>query len=195
MASAGSFTCRKPLRQPRVKTRQDPPATRRARNPRAPTPTGQTLIAENRAVSPTIYPNAGSYCAGADHNHIASGASTDETPQRPSVPTPSLTSITTLQSSAAAAPITPPRAIRSYPPVLTEALSRGITGEVRVSVKVNLDESGRITGVESVQGNRPVPPGLARLAAAAVRRWEFEPARRGAERIPGDIVLSFIFRK
>ena len=32
-------------------------------------------------------------------------------------------------------------------------------------------------------------------AVSAVKNWQFEPARRGEEKVPGEIVLSFAFRK
>ena len=32
-------------------------------------------------------------------------------------------------------------------------------------------------------------------AISAIKRWQFEPARRGGDKVPSDIVLSFTFRK
>ena len=36
---------------------------------------------------------------------------------------------------------------------------------------------------------------LAAAAITAVKRWQFEPARRGDDKVTGEIELSFTFRK
>jgi outer membrane biosynthesis protein TonB len=40
-----------------------------------------------------------------------------------------------------------------------------------------------------------IPDALAVNAINAVKQWQFEPARRGGEKVAGDVVLSFTFRK
>jgi TonB family protein len=70
-----------------------------------------------------------------------------------------------------------------------------MTEEVVVRVKVNVDATGKVIAAEPVVGGSPVPEALADSTISAVKRWEFEPARRGGDKVPGDIVLSFTFRK
>ena len=64
-----------------------------------------------------------------------------------------------------------------------------------VKVRVNVDATGKVIGAESVGKGNPISESLAGSAVAAVKRWQFEPARRAEENIPGEIVLSFTFRK
>jgi TonB family protein len=90
---------------------------------------------------------------------------------------------------------TPPSAIRQSAPMVSDKVRRSITGEVVVRVKVNVDAVGKVIGAEPVGGGNPVAEALADSAISAVKRWQFEPARRGGDKVPGDIVLSFTFRK
>jgi TonB family protein len=83
----------------------------------------------------------------------------------------------------------PPRAIRQVAPVVREALRQSITGEIVVRVRVQVDSNGRVISAESVTQGRPVADALAATAVAAVKQWEFEPAR------PGQTILSFAFRR
>lgn len=92
-------------------------------------------------------------------------------------------------------PVTPPRAIRQFAPVLPENVRRSISGEMIVRLKVSVDVSGKVISAEPLAGGAAVPDALARTAIGAVKRWQFEPARRGGENVPGDVVLSFAFRK
>jgi protein TonB len=92
-------------------------------------------------------------------------------------------------------PYTPPSAIRQSAPVVSEKVRRSITGEVVVRVKVNVDAAGKVIAAEPVGSGSPVAEALADSAISAVKRWQFEPARRGGDKVPGDIVLSFTFRK
>jgi TonB family protein len=62
-------------------------------------------------------------------------------------------------------------------------------------VRVNVDAAGKVIAAESVGSGGPVAEALADSAVSAVKRWQFEPARRGGDKVPGEIVLSFAFRK
>jgi len=66
---------------------------------------------------------------------------------------------------------------------------------VLVRIKVNVDAGGKVLFAESVSAGNAVADALAVSAITAVKKWQFEPARRGDQRIPGDVVLSFTFRK
>jgi TonB family protein len=92
-------------------------------------------------------------------------------------------------------PYTPPQPIRQYAPVAPENVRRSITGEVMVQVRVNVDSSGKVIGAEPLGSGDPVAQALAGAAISAVKRWQFEPARRGAEKVTADTVLTFRFRK
>jgi protein TonB len=89
----------------------------------------------------------------------------------------------------------PPSAIRQLAPLVSEKVRRSITGEVVVRVRVNVDAAGRVVAAQPVGNSSPVADALADSAISAVKRWEFEPARRGGDKVAGDIVLSFTFRK
>jgi TonB family protein len=90
---------------------------------------------------------------------------------------------------------TPPSAIRQSAPMVSEKVRRLITGEVVVRVRVNVDAAGRVVSAEPVGGGSPVAEALADSAISAIKRWQFEPAHQGGDKVAGDIVLSFTFRK
>jgi TonB family protein len=92
-------------------------------------------------------------------------------------------------------PYTPPSAIRQSAPVVPDNVRRSINGEVVVRVRVNVDASGKVIAAEPVSPDGPVAEALATSAISAVKRWQFDPARRGGDKVAGDIVLSFTFRK
>ena len=92
-------------------------------------------------------------------------------------------------------PYTPPSAIRQSAPVVSDKVRRSITGEVVVRVKVNVDAAGKVIAAEPVGSGSLVAAALADSAISAVKRWQFEPARRGGDKVASDIVLSFTFRK
>jgi hypothetical protein len=132
-----------------------------------------------------------------------------ETAATPSVPEPQpriVTPVTTAaprpqptapapQAALPAQPITPPRVIRQTAPVIKDNVRRSIAGEIVIKVRANIDATGKVIGAESVSKGDAVAEALAGSAIAAVKRWQFEPARSGADKVPGEIVLSFIFRK
>ena len=79
--------------------------------------------------------------------------------------------------------------------MIQDNVRRSIAGEIVIKVRANIDATGKVIGAESVSKGDAVAEALAGSAIAAVKRWQFEPARRGADKVPGEIVLSFIFRK
>jgi TonB family protein len=66
---------------------------------------------------------------------------------------------------------------------------------VIIKVRANIDATGKVISAESVSKGDPVAEALAGSAIAAVKRWQFEPAQRGPEKVAGEVVLSFTFRK
>jgi TonB family protein len=94
-----------------------------------------------------------------------------------------------------ALPLTPPRALRQVAPVVQDAVRRTMNRDVVVQIRATVDENGNVLNAASLNQGNPIADSLAGAAITAVKRWQFEPARRGEERVPGDIVLSFTFRK
>jgi protein TonB len=95
----------------------------------------------------------------------------------------------------ASLPYTPPTAIRQSAPMVSEQVRRLIRGDVVVRVRVNVDAAGKVVGAQPVGSGSPVAEALADSAISAVKRWQFEPGRRGGDKVAGDVVLSFTFRK
>jgi TonB family protein len=62
-----------------------------------------------------------------------------------------------------------------------------------MSVLVEVDETGKVTAVEPHSGTGDWGSPYAVAAITAARKWRFEPAREGEERIPGKIILRFRF--
>ena len=79
--------------------------------------------------------------------------------------------------------------------MVSEKVRRSINGDVVVRVRVNVDAAGKVIGAEPVGTGSPVAEALADAAISAIKRWQFEPARRGGDKVASDIVLSFTFRK
>ena len=79
--------------------------------------------------------------------------------------------------------------------MVPEKVLRSIRGEVVVRVRVKVDATGKVVAAEPVDNSSPAAMALADSAITAIKRWQFEPARRGSNRVPGDVVLSFAFRK
>jgi TonB family protein len=85
--------------------------------------------------------------------------------------------------------------IRQTAPEVRDSVRRSITGEVIVKVRASIDAAGKVISAESILKGDPIAEALAGSAIAAVKRWQFEPAQRGVDKVPGEIVLSFTFRK
>ena len=78
---------------------------------------------------------------------------------------------------------------------MMDKVRRSIEGEMVAKVRVYVDATGKVTDIKALTGGTPVADALAITAINAVRRWQFEPAHRGDEKVPGDVELSFTFRK
>lgn len=103
----------------------------------------------------------------------------------PSTSGPSDSEARASATSAAEAPVEPPRAEASHldnPPPAYPTLSRRFNEEGRVLLDVYILPDGRVGAIKLNQSS-----GFRRLDAAAleaVRRWRYVPARRGDEAIP-----------
>jgi TonB family protein len=63
--------------------------------------------------------------------------------------------------------------------------------DTRVSVRVSLDETGRIRSTDLVSRN--VDSRLANAAMDAAKRWRFEPARQQQKKVGSSVILHFRF--
>lgn len=111
------------------------------------------------------------------------------TPQKPGVAAPgsSIQRSPALQYVAA-------RPVRQTQPVLPAAVRNLIASVVEVDVKVRIDETGRVVRAEPLPINEPVSSSLVSAARSAAMLWRFEPARRGGQPVPSDLVLRFQYR-
>jgi hypothetical protein len=87
----------------------------------------------------------------------------------------------------------PPAPIKEFRPVLNAEERRAITRVVPVDVKVYVAESGKVEYVEPLSTIARAHRDLASAAMYAARRWDFEPARVGDEKVPGEVILHFRF--
>jgi TonB family protein len=165
--------------------------------PAAP-PARQTLVAQNTTPNPPSIPQQQTLTPSAPPVTavpVTPQVNKERQAAAPPVSTPPSNLAPNPKPEETSVPITPPRAIGQFAPVLSEKVRRTIVGEAVVRVKVSVDTAGRVTSAESVTGGSPIPEALAGAAVNAVKRWQFEPARRGGEKVPGNVVLSFTFRK
>ena len=101
------------------------------------------------------------------------------------LPTPALPAPVT-----ASGPDAPPMPIsRPAPAYPGSALRRGESGEVLVRVQVGVD--GKPDHVEVVRGSGS--RALDRAATQGVKKWRFEPARRGGQAVEGTVQVPIVF--
>ena len=93
--------------------------------------------------------------------------------------------------SPAETEIIPPKSIREARPAVPANLSSMIASEVEVDVRVEIDAMGRVTQARPLASTGPVSAFLVTSARAAARLWLFEPARRGSQNVPSEMVLKF----
>lgn len=82
-----------------------------------------------------------------------------------------------------------PKVIHKVDPEYTaEARDAGVEGEVVLDL--DIDAAGN---VERVRVKQPLDKGLDENAAAAVRKWKFEPATRNGEPVAVSVAISVRF--
>ena len=70
---------------------------------------------------------------------------------------------------------------------------RAVREQVPVDVKVYVRESGTVEYAELLSGGIGTYKQLGTLAVYAARRRTFSPARIGPRKVPGEVVLHFLF--
>ena len=117
------------------------------------------------------------------------------TPPRPSDPPARPIQVQVPKPVEPTAPLIAPHATRQFAPMVPDNVRRSITGEVVIKVRVSVDASGKVTAAEALSTGNAVAESLAAAAISAVKKWQCEPARRGEEKVAGEVALSFTFRK
>jgi len=87
---------------------------------------------------------------------------------------------------------TPPKPLREHTPTVPAGLAAQLTGTLPIDLKLNVDENGRVSGVELLSSHSS--PDFVRLAGDAAYEFQFEPARMKDKAVPSDIIAHFRFR-
>ncbi|HEX5129354.1 MAG TPA: energy transducer TonB [Usitatibacter sp.] len=116
--------------------------------------------------------------------------------ERPAPPPPPAPAPVQIAAAPAPAPVVaPPRHDLAYlrnPPPAYPVFAKRAREEGKVILRVQVDASGQVAGIEIHQSS-----GFERLdkaALAAVRRWRFEPARSGNRAIAGVALVPINFQ-
>ena len=122
----------------------------------------------------------------------------------PAKPRPSAPSPSSMQPLPSEPPQpksgTPPPAY--YPPVITHSTSASYPAALHelhlslkvVELKVSIDETGKMVKAEAVPAKVWIPQAMIQSALDAVQGWKFQPARRGNQAVPSELVLRFNFK-
>lgn len=86
---------------------------------------------------------------------------------------------------------TPPQAIRSFAPRVPAEVARTLTGTTPVDLKLKIDKSGRVSGVEIM--SKAAVPQLVEIAGDAAYNWQFEPAHLKDKTVPSEVIAHFRF--
>jgi hypothetical protein len=89
---------------------------------------------------------------------------------------------------SAASAFVPPRPIQQMMPEMT-VLRRF----ARISVKVGIDEAGRVISADVLVAGAPEDPLLAGIAVSAAKRWRFQPATLNGAPVASDYTIVFAF--
>lgn len=116
----------------------------------------------------------------------------NQTPSGDPLPAPASPAVGTVP--APASQYVAARPVHQAQPVLPAAVRNLIDTLVEVDVKVRIDENGRVVSAERMPSRAPVSSSLVDAARKAAMLWRFEPARRGNEPVPSDLVLKFQYR-
>ena len=115
---------------------------------------------------------------------VASTAAPSPTPVRPKSEAPKQPAATAPSSGAVRGKV-----VQQFLPDASQKARATIRGTVRVSVRVHVDESGRVTAAAF---DAPGPSQyFAERALEASKRWSFAPAKMDGRNVPSDWVLRF----
>jgi TonB family protein len=91
------------------------------------------------------------------------------------------------------APYTPPVIVTKVMPAFPPALKSVIFKRKTVSVKLQIDEKGRVTSAEAYPSKEWTPQAITTAAIQAARLWKFKPAMRAARPVAGEAMVEFVF--
>lgn len=106
-----------------------------------------------------------------------------------SAPTPTPAHAETPPAVATASGVVRGKVIQQVLPNASQAARDTIRGTVRVSVKVHVDESGRVT--EATFDSHGPSQYFADRALQAAQLWKFSPAKLNGQNVPSDWVIRF----
>jgi TonB family protein len=86
----------------------------------------------------------------------------------------------------------PARLRRQNPAEVPPEMSRHITGEVPVDLRIRITPSGEVAETELISRN--INPAFSSLALRTAAKWNFEPARNHNKAVSSDMVVHFLFR-
>ncbi|MCA1583151.1 MAG: TonB family protein [Acidobacteria bacterium] len=114
-------------------------------------------------------------------------------PGATAVPVPSRVALDDASPSDAvpAGDLDSPPKVRTRVATIYPRAAREVNIAGTVVLRVLVSETGRAERIETVKGIRP----LADAAVASVRRWTFEPARRGGRNVPAWLVIEIPFQR
>jgi hypothetical protein len=90
-------------------------------------------------------------------------------------------------------PTQPPKAIHQVMPVISATDRRALVLPLSMNVLVEVDPSGKVVDAEPLGNTVDFGSAYAVAALSAARKWRFEPARMGEEKVPGKVILRFRF--
>ncbi|MFN7924188.1 MAG: hypothetical protein U0Q16_29065 [Bryobacteraceae bacterium] len=111
-------------------------------------------------------------------------------PAAPS-PAPTLEGQAPLASGSASGP----RPVRRVEPTIPASLKKSLRSDVTISVKVYVGANGDVVDTVPMRVGDPAADQMAAVAAAAVRRWQFEPARQNGQAHAGQTIVRFRISK
>ncbi len=88
-----------------------------------------------------------------------------------------------------------PVAVRRVSPAVPPNLRSLLRSEVRVEVKVAIDETGKVVRAEAVNTFGEMAPYLSQNAVNTARMWRFRPARNNGKPVPSEMLLNFRFTR
>lgn len=176
---------------PRVETPPEPPKPIAAPPPPSPPPVAPTAppVPSPTSASPAVASSSSGPSSAAPSAPASQSAfAVSEGPSAPAAP--SGPAVAALPSDGITQRAMPRGGYQYRPNYPASARSLGIQGTTLLSILVADD--GRVTDVVVKQSAGH--PDLDQAAAAAVRRWRFEPARRGSEAVAMWVLLPVEFK-
>jgi protein TonB len=90
-------------------------------------------------------------------------------------------------------PLIPPKPLVEVPIEVSDNLKRSIFGTLFITINVEVNEKGEVTKAALAGKITKDMKKLETAALDAVRRWKFEPAHQGDQRVPGQVAVKIHF--